>query len=232
MEFEKIQITDIEPAEYNPRKISKKEYKKLSKSINEFGLVDPIIINLKNGNKIIGGHQRYDVLKQEYDEGRLFGDLELIRLGDIGWVFTETSLNIKSEEHEKALNLALNKISGQWDFEKLDSLLDELNSLDFDVELTGFDSFDEDLEFDKLMDKVEYDDKPKKSKEEKESDATDESEEEYITDETRTDTTKETPDKSKPKYYSITLLFDSEEEMVTEFDKLVDEGYNCRMSDS
>lgn len=231
MEFEKIQITDIEPAEYNPRKISKKEYKKLSKSINEFGLVDPIIINLKNGNKIIGGHQRYDVLKQEYDEGRLFGDLELIRLGDIGWVFTETSLNIKSEEHEKALNLALNKISGQWDFEKLDSLLDELNSLDFDVELTGFDSFDEDLEFDKLMDKVEYDE-PKKSKEEKESDASDESEEEYITDETRTDTTKEIPDKSKPKYYSITLLFDSEEEMVTEFDKLVDEGYNCRMSDS
>lgn len=233
MEFEKIQITDIEPAEYNPRKISKKEYKKLSKSINEFGLVDPIIINLKNGNKIIGGHQRYDVLKQEYDEGRLFGDLELIRLGDIGWVFTETSLNIKSEEHEKALNLALNKISGQWDFEKLDNLLDELNSLDFDVELTGFDSFDEDLEFDKLMDKVEYDEpKSKKEKEDNTDSSTEEDEEEYITDETVTDNTKDNSEKSKPKYYSITLLFDSEEEMVTEFDKLVDEGYNCRMSDS
>ena len=48
MKSEKIKIEDIEPAEYNPRKISKKEYKKLSKSISEFGLVDPIIINLKN----------------------------------------------------------------------------------------------------------------------------------------------------------------------------------------
>ena len=55
---------------------------------------------------------------------------------------------------------------------------------------------------------------------------------EYITDETVTDNTKDNSEKSKPKYYSITLLFDSEEEMVTEFDKLVDEGYNCRMSDS
>lgn len=236
MDFEKIQITDIEPADYNPRKISKKDYKKLSNSINEFGLVDPIIVNLKNMH-IIGGHQRYDVLRQEYDEGRLFGDLELIRLGDIGWVFTETELNIKSEEHEKALNIALNKISGQWDFDKLDSLLGELNSLDFDVELTGFDSFDEILEFDKLLDKVEYDDESK-SKPKKESDNTDDDDVvvgdddgEYITDDTRTDTTKENNSK-KPSYYKITLLFDSEEEMVAEFDKLVDEGYNCRMSDS
>lgn len=236
MEFEKIKITDIEPAEYNPRKISKKEYKKLSNSINEFGLVDPIIINLKNGNKIIGGHQRYDVLKQEYDEGRLFGDLELIRLGDIGWVFTETELNIKSEEHEKALNLALNKISGQWDFVKLDGLLDDLNATGFDVELTGFDSFDEALEFDKLLDKVEYDDsKTKKENNNKETSKEDDDDggsvsDEYITDETLTDNT--TNDKSKPNYYKITLLFDDEEEMVSAFDKLVDEGYNCRMSDS
>lgn len=234
MEFEKIKITDIEPAEYNPRKISKKEYKKLSNSINEFGLVDPIIINLKNGNKIIGGHQRYDVLKQEYDEGRLFGDLELVRLGDIGWVFTETELNIKSEEHEKALNLALNKISGQWDFDKLDSLLDDLNATGFDVELTGFDSFDEALEFDKLLDKVEYDDSKNKKETTKKDD--DENKEdsvsdEYITDETLTDNT--TKDNTvKPNYYKITLLFEDEEEMVSAFDKLVEEGYNCRMSDS
>lgn len=236
MDFEKIQITDIEPADYNPRKISKKEYNKLSNSINEFGLVDPIIVNLKNMH-IIGGHQRYDVLRQEYDEGRLFGDLELIRLGDIGWVFTETELNIKSEEHEKALNIALNKISGQWDFDKLDSLLGELNSIDFDVELTGFDSFDETLEFDKLLDKVEYDD-DKSSKKQDSSNANNdddsdvEDDGEYISDDTRTDTIKENNNGKKPSYYKITLLFDSEEEMVSEFDKLVDEGYNCRMSDS
>ena len=232
MDFEKIKISDIEPAEYNPRKISKKEYKKLSNSISEFGLVDPIIINLKNMH-IIGGHQRYDVLRQEYDEGRLFGDLELIRLGDIGWVFTETKLNIKSDEHEKALNIALNKISGQWDFDALDNVLGELNSVDFDITLTGFDSFDETLEFDKLLDKVEYDDeKASKEKNKKDDDSVSD---EYITDETVTDTTKDNNDsdgEDKPRYYKITLLFDSEEEMVTEFDKLVEEGYNCRMSDS
>lgn len=234
MKSEKIKIDDIVPAEYNPRKISKKEYKKLSKSISEFGLVDPIIINLKNMH-IIGGHQRYDVLKEEYDEGRLFGDLELIRLGDIGWVFTETKLNIKSDEHEKALNIALNKISGQWDFDALDNLLGELNSLDFDITLTGFDSFDESLEFDKLLDKVEYDDEKaskKKQENNKDNETDDSVSDEYITDETVTDTTKDKEDNSKPSYYKITLLFDSEEEMVTEFDKLVEEGYNCRMSDS
>jgi len=229
MKSEKIKIEDIKPAEYNPRKISKKEYKKLSKSISEFGLVDPIIINLKNMH-IIGGHQRYDVLKEEYDEGRLFGDLELIRLGDIGWVFTETKLNIKSDEHEKALNIALNKISGQWDFDALDNLLSEFSE-GFDVTLTGFDSFDETLEFDKLLDKVEYDDEKSKNKKEDTGSVSDE----YVTDETVTDTTKDkedTSEENKPKYYKITLLFDSEEEMVTEFDKLVEEGYNCRMSDS
>lgn len=238
MKSEKIKIEDIEPAEYNPRKISKKEYKKLSNSISEFGLVDPIIINLKNMH-IIGGHQRYDVLRQEYDEGRLFGDLELIRLGDIGWVFTETELNIKSDEHEKALNIALNKISGQWDFDALDNLLGELNSIDFDITLTGFDSFDETLEFDKLLDKVEFDDEKakKENQEKKDKKDTDNDDDggsvsdEYITDETVTDTTKD-EDTDKPKYYKITLLFDSEEEMVTEFDKLVENGYNCRMSDS
>ena len=232
MKSEKIKIEDIEPAEYNPRKISKKEYKKLSKSISEFGLVDPIIINLKNMH-IIGGHQRYDVLKEEYDEGRLFGDLELIRLGDIGWVFTETKLDIKSDEHEKALNIALNKISGQWDFDALDNVLGELNSIDFDITLTGFDSFDETLEFDKLLDKVEYDDEKASKEKTKNKEENDSVSDEYITDETVTDTTKDEDNAdAKPSYYKITLLFDSEEEMVTEFDKLVEEGYNCRMSDS
>ena len=61
----KIKITDIVPARYNPRKISNEDYNKLSNSINEFGLVDPIIINLSNKH-IIGGHQRYQILLNEY----------------------------------------------------------------------------------------------------------------------------------------------------------------------
>ena len=155
MELENIKLTDIVPAEYNPRKISADEFDRLSNSINEFGLVDPIIINLQN-NKIIGGHQRYDVLMNEYiSNNDKFKDLKLLRLGDIGWVFTEDSLTVKDESHEKALNIALNKISGEWDNERLQELFDDLDMSDFDLNLTGFNdieikhlSFEQDIEFD------------------------------------------------------------------------------------
>ena len=145
MEIEKIKITDIIPAEYNPRQISDEELTKLTNSINEFGLVDPIIINLKN-NKIIGGHQRYDVLINQYIlDNNFYAELNLLRFGDIGWIFTDTDLKIESEEHEKALNLALNKISGEWDSVKLNDLLNELDMSDFDIELTGFDELEVEL---------------------------------------------------------------------------------------
>lgn len=142
MEIEKIKITDIKPAEYNPRQITSEELTKLTNSISTFGLVDPIIINLKN-NKIIGGHQRYEVLiNQHMLNNDFYGELNLIRMGDIGWIFTETDLKVEDEDHEKALNLALNKISGEWDFEKLGEILDELTVNDFNIELTGFDDIE------------------------------------------------------------------------------------------
>lgn len=145
MEIEKIKITDIKPAEYNPRNINSEELTKLTNSISTFGLVDPIIINLKN-NKIIGGHQRYEVLiNQHMLNNDFYGELNLIRMGDIGWIFTETDLKVEDEDHEKALNLALNKISGEWDFEKLGEILDELTINEFNIDLTGFDEFEAEL---------------------------------------------------------------------------------------
>ena len=145
MAFEDIKLTDIVPAEYNPRKISENEFDKLSSSIAEFGLVDPIIINLTN-NKIIGGHQRYDVLMNEHMKNNdKYDNLKLIRLGDIGWVFSEDNLSIKDESHEKALNIALNKISGEWDDDKLQELFTDLRLEGFDTKLTGFDDFEVDL---------------------------------------------------------------------------------------
>lgn len=138
-ELEEINITDIIPSEYNPRRISEEEYEKLSKSLNSFGVVDPIIINLKNKH-IIGGHQRYDVLHEQYiQDNNKYETLHLLRLGDIGWVFPDTELKVKSDDHEKALNLALNKISGEWDEPKLKPLLEDLSLKGFDIELTGFD---------------------------------------------------------------------------------------------
>lgn len=142
MKLEKISLVDLNPAEYNPRKISDQELLKLENSINEFGLVDPIIINLKN-NKIIGGHQRYEALYNKYTADNDFQpELNLIRLGDIGWVFEDTELKISSEAQEKALNLALNKISGEWDTVKLQPLLEELSLSNLDIELTGFDEIE------------------------------------------------------------------------------------------
>lgn len=142
MKVEKINLVDLSPAEYNPRKISDPELLKLENSINEFGLVDPIIINLKN-NKIIGGHQRYEALYNKYTADNDFQpELNLIRLGDIGWVFEDTELKISSEAQEKALNLALNKISGEWDEVKLQPLLEEIQLSNLDISLTGFDEIE------------------------------------------------------------------------------------------
>ncbi|WP_303235787.1 ParB N-terminal domain-containing protein [Methanosphaera cuniculi] len=160
MKFEKITLDEIIPSPYNPRIISEDELTKLEKNIKEFGLVDPIIINLKNMH-IIGGHQRYEVLRKlagtDTDYENL--TLQLIRLGNIGWVFTETDLNIQDEAHEKALNLALNKISGEWDTPKLNNILIELEDLNFDIDLTGFelDTFIFDTTKEDNTTKKEYD---------------------------------------------------------------------------
>lgn len=114
--FKKININQLKKYEFNPRKISESQKQKLKNSINTFGFVDPIIINNKT-KQIIGGHQRYDVLlNSNVDE------LYIIELGDISWVFSELDLNVLDENHEKALNITLNKISGDWDTEKLDIL--------------------------------------------------------------------------------------------------------------
>lgn len=150
LEIKKINIDEIKPASYNPRKIDEKNFKKLSNSIKEFGLVDPIIINLKNHN-IIGGHQRFDYLFYEKKDTELY----LIELGDIGWVFSDVDLKIKDENHEKALNLALNRISGEWKFDDLNRILDELVEVNLD-ELTGFEYNLDDIEYEYVP--LEYED--------------------------------------------------------------------------
>ena len=138
MSTETIKITDIVPARYNPRKISNEDYNKLSNSINEYGLVDPIIIHLSN-NHIIGGHQRFEVLMDEYMNGNNdYHELILIRRGDIGWIFPDEELKIKDINHEKSLNITLNKVQGEWDFEKLEDLFNDLTIEGLDLKLTGW----------------------------------------------------------------------------------------------
>ena len=125
MNFQMIEIEKLKPANYNPRKDLKpedEEYQKIKKSILEFGYVDPIIANADM--TVIGGHQRLKVLK------------------DLGYKEIECIVVDLDKNKEKALNIALNKITGEWDNQKLEDLLLELKEADFDLSITGF-TFDE-----------------------------------------------------------------------------------------
>ena len=134
--FETIKITDLKPADYNPRIINDDNFDKLKQSLNQFGLVDPIIINLKNENTIIGGHQRYQALLEKHEGEELY----LIRLGDIGWVFDNIDLKVNDKNMEKALNINLNQnnLTGEWDNDKLKGIFVDLKLEEVDLEITGF----------------------------------------------------------------------------------------------
>jgi DNA modification methylase len=142
MIIRKVSVTDINPAEYNPRKDLKPgdpAYEKLKRSMTEFGYVEPIIWNEETGN-IVGGHQRYKVLVAE------------------GHTEVECVIVKMTAEREKALNVALNKVTGDWEFEALADLIKDLEAQDFDVTLTGFDAAEiEDL-FSQVHDKDAKDD--------------------------------------------------------------------------
>ena len=149
-ELDKIKLTQINKATYNPRIITEEAKKKLENSIKNFGLVEPIVINLKN-NTIISGHQRYDILtNMELVDGNLAEqEYTLIKYGDLGLVLTEDEPLLPNEDYEKALNITLNNtnLTGEYNFEQLGSLLEDLEFNGFDVSLTGFDGL-EDIDFD------------------------------------------------------------------------------------
>lgn len=122
MEIRKIPLEQLNPAPYNPRKDLRPgdaEYQKLKKSIEEFGYVEPVVWNSRTGN-IVGGHQRFKVL------------------ADIGITEIDCVVVDMDAQDEKTLNIALNRISGEWDEDKLAELLEELQA-EVDITLTGFD---------------------------------------------------------------------------------------------
>ena len=143
MKLERIPIDKLKAATYNPRKDLKSgdiEYEKLKQSIETFGYVEPVLWNRRTGN-IIGGHQRFKVL---------------VELGqkEIDCVVVDMDLT-----DEKALNIALNKVSGDWDKDKLMLLITDLQGSNFDVSLTGFDSIELDALFiDSLKEDIKEDD--------------------------------------------------------------------------
>jgi len=143
MQIEKLKTELLIPADYNPRKDLKAgdpEYEKLKRSIEQFGYVEPVIWNKATG-RVVGGHQRLKVLL------------------DMGITEVECVVIEMDAEKEKALNIALNKISGDWDKEKLALLITDLQGADFDVSLTGFEPAELDALFkDSLKDGIHDDD--------------------------------------------------------------------------
>lgn len=129
MNLKKLKIGDLKIEAYNPRKelTEDKEYQKIKNSIIEFGYVIPIIIN--SDMTVISGYQRLKGLKD-------------LKYEDIDCIVVEFDKN-----KEKLLNIALNKISGEWDYQKLENIFNELENINIDLSITGFD----DKEIDKFI---------------------------------------------------------------------------------
>lgn len=122
---EKRKISQLIPAEYNPRELTKKQANDLAVSLRKFSLADPIVINYNN--RIIGGHQRINILKKQ---GK---DIEVdVRVPD----------RVLDEKEEKELNLRLNKNLGQWDLDALANFDEEM------LKDTGFSKGELDKMFD------------------------------------------------------------------------------------
>jgi ParB-like chromosome segregation protein Spo0J len=117
--LQKMKLSELRPASYNPRKISSDALGRLTKSLSELGNLQPITWNAKTGN-IVGGHQRlkcYSALQKE--------EVEVWAV----WL---------DEAQEKAANIALNKLSGEFDLPALKDILEEIDTGEIDLDITGF----------------------------------------------------------------------------------------------
>lgn len=135
-ELKVLPISVLKPAEYNPRKKLKpgdKEYQKIKNSIEEFGFADPLVVNADM--TIIGGHQRLTVAME------------------LGYTEVPCAVVDVDKTRERALNIALNKITGEWDEQMLADLLTDLKDADYDLDYTGFDAPEVEQLFSNIYDK-------------------------------------------------------------------------------
>ena len=143
MDIRIMKISDLRPADYNPRQDLQPgdpEYEKIANSIEEFGYVEPVVWNEQTGN-VVGGHQRLKILAAQ-------GKTEI-----------EVSVVNMSLHDEKILNVALNKIGGRWETSKLTELLQELKEQD-GLEITGFEEWELEalaMEYDHISDLLNED---------------------------------------------------------------------------
>lgn len=108
MDIVKYKVRDLKMAEYNPRQLNVDQEAALKDSLEKFGFVDPLIVNVNKDRKnvLIGGHQRLRIAK-------ILGHKEV--------PCVELNLDIKQE---RELNIRLNKNTGQWDWDMLANYFD------------------------------------------------------------------------------------------------------------
>ena len=120
VEIESVDAESLHPDPANPRRIGKEELEALTRSLREFGFVQPVLAR-KADSVVIGGHQR------------------LLAARRLGWKTVPVIFLDLSVEQSRLLNLALNRISGEWDQELLACMLAELRPVeDIDLSLSGF----------------------------------------------------------------------------------------------
>ena len=159
MKILQIPIDELKPNDNNPRRIKKSELKGLVRSITEFGFQEPVIVNQHPGreNVIVGGCQRVravtelkgkldnrisaletDLISADDEQKKgikvLISNLTNINKGKVPVTYVDLP-----KDKEETFNIALNKISGDWDDDKLFELLKGLDDNDADLTLTGFD---------------------------------------------------------------------------------------------
>lgn len=188
-----MKLDDLNPAGYNPRKTlapGDVEYEQIKQSILSFGMVEPIVWNRQTGN-VVGGHQRLTVLR------------------DLGQETVEVSVIDVTEAQEKALNIALNKISGEWDDDRLSVLLDEL-AADADEMLLSLTGFTEE-ELDEMLDLGDGGVPPSPEQDEDDDPPSREANFHY------------------QEQFGVIVLCEDEEDQKSVYEKLIEQGFSCRV---
>ncbi len=141
-------VQNLKAAPYNPRKITEKQLSMLKKSMDEFGDLSGIVVNVKTGN-MVGGHQRvknldplWPIIKQPHKDKCGTIAIGYIETPSGRWTYREVNW---TEKKEAAANISANKQGGEFDLPLLKEIILNLDDGAFDMELTGFNSHELEL---------------------------------------------------------------------------------------
>ena len=120
--IERVPIADLKLDPLNPRVMPNAERAALAGSLDAFGFLQPVVARRSDG-LVIGGHQRIEAARE------------------LGWEAVPVAWWEGSDQDARVLNLALNRIHGDWDDAKLADVLAELAGVESLQEaLRGFDT--------------------------------------------------------------------------------------------